>query len=157
MKWHLAYVDWLILDVSCLKNLVSSRASFCIDRFKSNYTQAIYWQSVEIENHNFLSWYLEVCPVKMQKCVLKWDRKYDLIYMKDSEIGPVPQTCPIILWRQISMENPKTSLIPLWCQTLPNMSDSVPQTCPILQRNNIILPSYACLQFCPCFSVITIL
>ena len=102
MKWHLAYVDWLILDVSCLKNLVSSRASFCIDRFKSNYTQAIYWQSVEIENHNFLSWYLEVCPVKMQKCVLKWDRKYDLIYMKDSEIGPVPQTCPIILWRQIS-------------------------------------------------------
>ena len=40
---------------------------------------------------------------------------------------------------------------------LPNMSDSVPQTCLILQRNNIILPSYACLQFCPCFSVITIL
>ena len=31
------------------------------------------------------------------------------------------------------------------------------QTCPILQRNHIILPSYACLQFCPCFSVITIL
>jgi hypothetical protein len=32
------------------------------------------------------------------------------------------------------LENPKTSLIPLWCQTLPNMSDSVPQTCPILQK-----------------------
>ena len=51
-------------------------------------------------------WWFVCCHIQNSSYCSKWN--YIHVYMKDSEIGPVPQTwpipqtCPSILWRQIS-------------------------------------------------------
>ena len=119
----------------------------------------------EDDDFSCLYWITKLHNNLYDNCLIFHICKEDkpIIYMKDSEIGRFHQHVrfhkhPRLYYDvKYQLENPKTSLIPLWCQPLPNMSDSVPQTCPTLQRNNIILPSDACLQICPCFSIITIL
>jgi hypothetical protein len=78
------------------------------------------------------------------------------IYMKDSEIGPVPQTCPIILWRQISTWESKNKPDSIVMSNSPKHVWFGPTNVPDFTKKQHY-SSYACLQFCPCFSVITIL